>query len=312
MDKSQVIKLFQMGSKGAAATDQPQVSPPASGGPSGGGKPQTGKAELNNPNQYGKPPIHGPRKGNLKTPNFEEISKAVIAVAQEKTTPEEAAVDLFFEDAAEEDDDEEESQVQPDDGGGGTQTAEKDTMEPGGGGRFEKLKKKLAKKGIKNPGGLAAKIGRQKYGKKKFQKMAAQGDATKQDPANLSEDSDNPTFTPKNVAASGSQASGGVGNAVTPTVGGPDAPDLVFTAPKSADATTMGTYEEQIRKWLDDALSQKKLWVGGIFIHKNGPNEFYLDGIASGTVSLDAAVRAVVQFSDRKLAPPGAPDLNPN
>lgn len=45
----------------------------------------------------------------------------------------------------------------------------------GSGKRFASLKSKLASKGIKNPGGLAAKIGREKYGKKKFQAMAAKG-----------------------------------------------------------------------------------------------------------------------------------------
>lgn len=45
----------------------------------------------------------------------------------------------------------------------------------GSGGRFAQLKSKLAAKGAKNPGGLAAAIGRKKYGKKKFQKLAAKG-----------------------------------------------------------------------------------------------------------------------------------------
>lgn len=41
---------------------------------------------------------------------------------------------------------------------------------------FKKLKGQLAKKkGITNPGGLAASIGRKKYGKKSFQKAASQG-----------------------------------------------------------------------------------------------------------------------------------------
>jgi len=48
-------------------------------------------------------------------------------------------------------------------------------MKPGGGGRFAKLKGKLAHKGIRNPGALAAKIGREKYGKKKFAQMGAKG-----------------------------------------------------------------------------------------------------------------------------------------
>ena len=50
------------------------------------------------------------------------------------------------------------------------------SMKVGGGGRFAKLKGKLAhRKGIRNPGALAASIGRKKYGKKRFQKLAAHG-----------------------------------------------------------------------------------------------------------------------------------------
>lgn len=49
------------------------------------------------------------------------------------------------------------------------------SMRLGGGGRFQKLKGKLAKKGAKNPGALAAYIGRKKYGKTKFQKLSAKG-----------------------------------------------------------------------------------------------------------------------------------------
>lgn len=40
---------------------------------------------------------------------------------------------------------------------------------------FAKLKSKLASKGAKNPGALAASIGRAKYGKKKFNTAAAKG-----------------------------------------------------------------------------------------------------------------------------------------
>lgn len=54
--------------------------------------------------------------------------------------------------------------------------ARKKSMRVGGGGRFAKLKKKLGKrKGVKNPGALAAYIGRKKYGKKRFAKMGAKG-----------------------------------------------------------------------------------------------------------------------------------------
>jgi len=46
----------------------------------------------------------------------------------------------------------------------------------GTGKRFSALKKKLSKrKGVYDPAGLAAYIGRKKYGKKKFQKLAAKG-----------------------------------------------------------------------------------------------------------------------------------------
>jgi len=40
---------------------------------------------------------------------------------------------------------------------------------------FEKLTKSLAGKGAENPKALAAWIGRKKYGKEKFQKMATKG-----------------------------------------------------------------------------------------------------------------------------------------
>ena len=50
------------------------------------------------------------------------------------------------------------------------------SMKLGGGGRFEKLKGELGhEKGIKNPGALAASIGRKKYGAKKMASMAAKG-----------------------------------------------------------------------------------------------------------------------------------------
>ena len=47
------------------------------------------------------------------------------------------------------------------------------SMKLGGGGRYEKLVAALKKKGAKNPEALAASIGRKKYGKGKFQKMAS-------------------------------------------------------------------------------------------------------------------------------------------
>ena len=46
----------------------------------------------------------------------------------------------------------------------------------GEGGRFAALKQTLSKKpGVTNPGALAAYIGRKRYGKSKFQAMAAAG-----------------------------------------------------------------------------------------------------------------------------------------
>lgn len=48
-------------------------------------------------------------------------------------------------------------------------------MELGGGGKFSALAKSLAAKGAKDPKALAAWIGRKKYGKEKFQRLAAKG-----------------------------------------------------------------------------------------------------------------------------------------
>lgn len=46
----------------------------------------------------------------------------------------------------------------------------------GQGGRFAKLKKSIASKGgAYDPGAVAVSIGRKKYGKKRFQEMAAKG-----------------------------------------------------------------------------------------------------------------------------------------
>ena len=49
------------------------------------------------------------------------------------------------------------------------------SLKLGGGGQFAKLKDKLAKKGVRNPAAVAAKVGRTKYGAKKMSKMAAAG-----------------------------------------------------------------------------------------------------------------------------------------
>ena len=45
----------------------------------------------------------------------------------------------------------------------------------GTGQRFQMLKQKLQKRGIKDPSALAAYIGRQKFGNRKFQKLAIKG-----------------------------------------------------------------------------------------------------------------------------------------
>lgn len=45
----------------------------------------------------------------------------------------------------------------------------------GEGSRFKALKKAVAAGGARNPGAVAASIGRKKFGKKKFQKMASEG-----------------------------------------------------------------------------------------------------------------------------------------
>ena len=57
----------------------------------------------------------------------------------------------------------------------------------GSGKRFAALKKKLSgKKGIYNPAGLAAAIGRKKYGAKKMASMAAKGRKKKSNPKSKS------------------------------------------------------------------------------------------------------------------------------
>lgn len=45
----------------------------------------------------------------------------------------------------------------------------------GTGKRFKALKKKLTRKGVRSPGGLAAHIGRKKFGKKRFAALGATG-----------------------------------------------------------------------------------------------------------------------------------------
>ncbi|MEF3306674.1 hypothetical protein [Paenibacillus sp. GYB003] len=51
------------------------------------------------------------------------------------------------------------------------------SMKPGGGGRFEKFTKSLESKGMskEQASAIAAAAGRKKYGKEKFQQMAASG-----------------------------------------------------------------------------------------------------------------------------------------
>lgn len=52
----------------------------------------------------------------------------------------------------------------------------------GSGSRFKKLVKELDDEGAEDPKALAAYIGRKKFGKKKFQKMAAKGKAKSRPP----------------------------------------------------------------------------------------------------------------------------------
>jgi hypothetical protein len=52
-------------------------------------------------------------------------------------------------------------------------------MAPGGGGRFAKLEATFAKRGMKNPGGLAASIGRKKYSAKQMAKWSSTGRSMK-------------------------------------------------------------------------------------------------------------------------------------
>jgi hypothetical protein len=51
----------------------------------------------------------------------------------------------------------------------------KKSMKLGGGGRFAKVKAAAAKSGARDPGAVAAAIGRKKYGAKKMAKMSAKG-----------------------------------------------------------------------------------------------------------------------------------------
>ena len=59
--------------------------------------------------------------------------------------------------------------------------AVKKSMKPGGGGRFKKMVNSLEKTGKSEESAkaIAATIGRKKYGKKKFQNMAAKGKKNK-------------------------------------------------------------------------------------------------------------------------------------
>ena len=45
----------------------------------------------------------------------------------------------------------------------------------GSGKRFAALKRTLAKRGVNNPGALAASIGRKKFGAERFAKLSAKG-----------------------------------------------------------------------------------------------------------------------------------------
>jgi len=56
-----------------------------------------------------------------------------------------------------------------------SQTYRNKSLRKGGGGRFMRLEDVFKKKGINNPGALAASIGRAKYGKLEFQHMSKVG-----------------------------------------------------------------------------------------------------------------------------------------
>ena len=45
----------------------------------------------------------------------------------------------------------------------------------GSGKRFDQLESSLERKGVRDPAALAASIGRKRYGKKRFNKLAAHG-----------------------------------------------------------------------------------------------------------------------------------------
>ena len=49
------------------------------------------------------------------------------------------------------------------------------SRKPGGGGRFAAMKAHMEAEGMRDPGAAAAVVGRRKYGKKRFQRMAAAG-----------------------------------------------------------------------------------------------------------------------------------------
>ena len=51
----------------------------------------------------------------------------------------------------------------------------KKSMRLGAGGRFKKVEASAKKSGAKNPAAVAASVGMAKYGKAKFEKMAAKG-----------------------------------------------------------------------------------------------------------------------------------------
>jgi hypothetical protein len=54
--------------------------------------------------------------------------------------------------------------------------AKRKSMRVGGGGRFQKLKGEIAARGkVRDPGAVAAAIGRAKYGSARFAKMGAAG-----------------------------------------------------------------------------------------------------------------------------------------
>ena len=118
-------------------------------------------------------------------------------------------------------------------------TDEEAMFEGKSGAKFKKLKAKLSKRGdIKDPAALAASIGRKKYGKAKFQKMAAAGKKARTDESAfsewegqlqslLAEDGASDTPLQEGLTVSTSTGQTGVPDSVSITANGEDAGQLM-------------------------------------------------------------------------------------